>query len=162
MSLLVNILLAGWAEDDKSISGLIPTHKNLTIPIIALFKLFITGLRCAFFSQCPTGRYPVLASSYTWATPHNLDKPPATLLDGAGQYKWVTLMIQFCSILLSKHHLCHCVLKYCCDTVSSILSFNGKTEHLKLASENCEREQTRRSISEDGLLADLPLLMAAH
>lgn len=32
----------------------------------------------------------------------------------------------------------------------------------KKASENNRREQTRQSISEDGLLADLPLLMAAH
>lgn len=49
-----------------------------------------------------------------------------------------------------------------CDTLSPILSFNGKTDRLKLALENGEREQTRQSISEDGLLADLPLLMAAH
>lgn len=40
--------------------------------------------------------------------------------------------------------------------------FRLLTGKKKKASENNRREQTRQSISEDGLLADLPLLMAAH
>lgn len=157
----MNILLTDWAEYDKSISGLIPTPKNLTASTIALFRLFITGLRCAFFLGVPLGEtlfWLLVTLKLLLIYWKNHQLRDSTALVNINELLWWN--ISDLSLCLSTIYAI--VQKYFCDTVSSILSFNGKTEHLKLASENREREQTRRSISEDGLLADLPLLMAAH
>lgn len=89
---------------------------------------------------------------------HNPDPAAAALLALQTRCLSDTLPGFFCVFFFFGY----CFVLGYCVILCPLFSFNRKTERLKLALENGEREQTKQSISEDGLLADLPLLMAAH